>query len=108
MKIATLAVMNDDGHQVWTGSALDFVRANQLSRDEVTEMCATLRGVPGMPPEPCIMGGGAAATSYVLLVMPDDAPEHCWKCDAVNPPEYLWCAACSATWRGDEARAACA
>lgn len=101
MRIATLAVMSDDGHQVWSGSALEFIRANEMSRDDVTEMVAVLRGVPGMPPEPYIMGGGAAATSYVMLVANIDiepATEYCWNCDAPNGSGYFTCIACNAKW----------
>lgn len=105
MRIATLAVMSDDGHQVWSGSALEFIRANEMSRDDVTEMVAVLRGVPGMPPEPYIVGGGAAAASYVSLVENIDAapaPEHCWDCDAPNAHGYLGCIACGADWDQDK------
>lgn len=107
MRIATLAVMSDDGHQVWSGSALEFVRANGLDRFEVIEMVAVLRGVPGSPPEPFI-GGGAAALSYVHLVENIDLPpvEYCPHCDAANFAEYIRCRACAAT--ADESDEHCA
>ena len=68
MNIATLSVLDDAGYVWWTGSALEFIRANRMTRDEVTEMVATLRGVPGEPPQPYTVGGGAAAELHVLLV----------------------------------------
>ena len=67
MNIPTLVLMTEYGAYIWEGSALEFCRANHLGRDDVADMCATLRGQPNMPPEPWTIGGGAAPLMYVLL-----------------------------------------
>lgn len=100
MQIATLCVMDEAGHPVWDGSALEFIRANELNREQVAEMVAVLRGEPGMPPEPYTVGGGAAALFYVSLVDPTIPSirrverEFCPHCDATNFPDYVRCIAC--------------
>jgi len=93
VKTAILTVLDDAGHPVWEGSALEFARANEMTRDDVAEMVACLRGVPGEPPEPYVVGGGAAQLFYVHLA-DDDEALHCAYCDAKNFPEYLRCIAC--------------
>lgn len=94
MHIATLSVLDDAGAEVWTGSALEFIRANDMTRDDVAEMVATLRGVPGEPPQPYTVGGGAAALFHVHLVERAPEVERCPHCDAANTPEYFYCIAC--------------
>lgn len=68
MNIATLSIQDGAGQEVWTGSALEFIRANDMTRDDVAEMVAVLRGAPGEPPQTYVVGGGAAAEFHVLLV----------------------------------------
>ena len=68
MKIPTLAILDSAGALVWTGSALDFARANSLDADARRDLCATLRGSPDRSPEPWTVGGGAAEAFDVLLV----------------------------------------
>lgn len=101
MRFATLCVLDDTGGQVWSGSAMSFIRNNAMDRFQVMEMAACLRGVPGMPPEPYVMGGGAAPLAYVSLVEPEAGTgarrverEFCPYCDASNFPEYTRCIAC--------------
>lgn len=95
MHIATLSVLDDAGYAWWTGSALDFIRANRMTRDEVAEMVSTLRGVPGKPPQPYTVGGGAAPALYVHLVERAPEMERCPHCDVANFPEYIRCIACA-------------
>lgn len=108
MRFATVSVLDAEGAPVWDGSALEFIRANSMTREQAAEMVAVLRGEPGMPPEPYMVGGGAAPLFTVCLV--EAAPacrvcgehhtahrvelEFCPHCDAGNSPDYLRCIAC--------------
>lgn len=108
MRFATVSVLDAEGAPVWDGSAREFIRANSMTRDQVAEMVAVLRGEPGMPPEPYMVGGGAAPLFTVCLV--EAAPacptcgehhtfrrverEFCPHCDATNFRDYIHCIAC--------------
>lgn len=65
MVFATLKLCDEDGTQLWTGSALEFVRANDLDRDDVAEMCDALRYEQ---PSQWFVGGGAQPLMYVQVV----------------------------------------
>jgi|GEM_PF-3665061 len=65
MHFATLTLRHADGTTLWTGSALEFVRANDLDRDDVADMCDTLRYEQ---PAQWFVGGGAQPLMYVQAV----------------------------------------
>lgn len=93
MRVATLSVLDAAGAEVWTGSAREFIRANDMSRDDVAEMVAILRGVPGEPPQTYVVGGGAAAEFHIVLAEPE--MERCPHCGVANALDYLRCIACT-------------
>ena len=67
MNLATVSLMDSEGALTWTGSLLALAHDNSMNRAEVREIVETLRGREGWPPEPAVIGGGAAPEFMVML-----------------------------------------
>lgn len=68
MKIPAIVVMDESGAVAFDGSLANFLRINREGIDR-RELCAELRDgiTDGTPPEPAIIGGGAAPAFYISL-----------------------------------------
>lgn len=65
MKLAQIVVMQETGEVVYEGSLKTFIRENE---EYPGHLVACLRdGMKQSPPEPALIGGGAAPAFYVSL-----------------------------------------
>lgn len=62
MKLATVSAGWRNQPIDWTGSLLDYLHANQYSREEARSLIMVLRGCGC-----AVLGGGAVPYSYVAL-----------------------------------------
>lgn len=67
MKLAQVALLDEQGRNVWFGSLRGFFRANDMGREERADIIAQLRPCEDRPSAACI-GGGAAPVFYVSVV----------------------------------------